>query len=81
MDFGILIPPVADSWKLAKRAEELGFARAWFYDTQMLNAELFVSMTAAALNTNTIRLASVWTNGRKCFMMCDNSTTEDSPAC
>jgi 5,10-methylenetetrahydromethanopterin reductase len=58
MDFGILIPPVADTWKLVKRAEELGFARAWFYDTEMLNSELFVSMAAVALNTSTIRLAT-----------------------
>jgi 5,10-methylenetetrahydromethanopterin reductase len=58
MDFGVSIPPVADSWKVVKRAEELGFARAWFYDTQMLNSELFVSMTAAALNTSRIRLAT-----------------------
>ena len=58
MDFGIAIPPVADSWQLVKRAEELGYVRAWFYDTQMLNSELFVSMTAAALNTSRIRLAT-----------------------
>jgi 5,10-methylenetetrahydromethanopterin reductase len=58
MDFGIFIPPVADSWKLVKRAEELGYTRAWFYDTHLLNSELFVSMTAAAMNTNKIRLAS-----------------------
>jgi 5,10-methylenetetrahydromethanopterin reductase len=58
MDFGILLPPVADSWKLVKRAEELGYRRAWFYDTQMLNSELFVSMTAAAMQTTKIRLAT-----------------------
>lgn len=58
MDFGILIPPVADSWKLVRRAEELGYNRAWFYDTQMLNSELFVSMTAAAIRTSKIRLGT-----------------------
>src|SRR5437773_5808646 len=58
MDFGIFIPPVADSWKLVKRAEELGFQRAWFYDTQMLNSELFAIMGAAAVNTSRIRLAT-----------------------
>src|SRR5487761_898347 len=58
MDFGISLPPVASTWKLVKRAEELGFVRAWFYDTQMPNSELFVSMTAAALNTSRIRLAT-----------------------
>ncbi|MSQ50848.1 MAG: LLM class flavin-dependent oxidoreductase [Betaproteobacteria bacterium] len=58
MDFGIFVPPVADSWKAVKRAEELGYTKAWFYDTQMLNSELFVSMTAAAMNTSKIHLCS-----------------------
>ena len=58
MDYGILVPPVADSWKFVKRAEELGYSRAWFYDTQMLNSELFVSMAAAAMHTSKIRLAT-----------------------
>jgi 5,10-methylenetetrahydromethanopterin reductase len=58
MDFGLFIPPMADTWQLVKRAEELGYSRAWFYDTQLLTAELFVSMTAAAMATSTIRLAT-----------------------
>ena len=36
MQFAIAIPTDANSWRLVRRAEELGFARAWFYDTQML---------------------------------------------
>lgn len=58
MDFGIFIPPLVDSWKTVKRAEELGYSRAWFYDTHLLNSELFVSMAAAAMNTTKIRLAT-----------------------
>lgn len=58
MDFGIALPTAADSWKLAKRAEELGFSHAWFYDTQMLSADCFVAMGAAAVNTNRIRLGT-----------------------
>src|SRR5262245_143943 len=58
MDFGIFLAPAADSWKIVKRAEELGFARAWFYDTQLLNADVFVSMAAAAMRTSAIRLAT-----------------------
>ncbi len=58
MDYGILIPPLADTWKTVKRAEELGYTRAWFFDTQMLNSELFVAMTAAAMATSKIRLAT-----------------------
>ena len=52
MDYGIFLAPFADSWKVVKRAEELGYRRAWFYDTQLLNAELFVSMAAAAMQTS-----------------------------
>src|SRR3977135_2331136 len=56
MEFDIFLAPAADSWKVVKRAEELGFRRAWFYDTQLLNAELFASMAAAAMQTTKIRL-------------------------
>jgi 5,10-methylenetetrahydromethanopterin reductase len=41
-----------------RRAEELGFHRAWFYDTQMLSADPFVAMAAAAMKTTAIRLAT-----------------------
>jgi 5,10-methylenetetrahydromethanopterin reductase len=58
MDIGINIGPFADSWKLVKRAEELGYSRVWFYDTQMLNADVFVAMTAAAMHTSRIRLGT-----------------------
>ena len=58
MDFGIAIPPAADSWKLVKRAEELGFSYAWFYDTQLLCADVFVVMAAAAVQTSRIRLGT-----------------------
>lgn len=58
MDFGITVATAADSWKVVKRAEELGFTYAWFYDTQMLNADPFVAMAAAALHTSTINLGT-----------------------
>ena len=49
MDFGIGIPTASDSWKLAQRAEEAGFTHAWFYDTQMITADCFTAMGAAAM--------------------------------
>jgi len=58
MDCDIFLAPAADSWKVVKRAEELGFHRAWFYDTQLLNAEVFVSMAAAVMQTSKIRLGT-----------------------
>src|ERR1700761_7167963 len=58
MDFGIGIATSSDAWKLAQRAEELGFSHAWFYDTQMITADCFVAMGAAALKTSRIRLGT-----------------------
>jgi 5,10-methylenetetrahydromethanopterin reductase len=58
MDFGIALPTAADSWKYAKAAEGAGFTHAWFYDTQMLSADCFVAMGAAAVNTRRIRLGT-----------------------
>jgi len=58
MDFGIGIATAADSWKVALRAEELGFTHAWFFDTQMITADPFVAMAAAALKTSKIRLGT-----------------------
>jgi 5,10-methylenetetrahydromethanopterin reductase len=47
-----------DSWRWAKRAEELGFHAAWFYDTQLLNPDVFVCMALAAHETSRIRLGT-----------------------
>src|SRR5213078_3035931 len=58
MDFGIGIASASDSWKAAQRAEELGFTHAWFYDTQMITADPFVAMAAAAVKTAKIRLGT-----------------------
>ena len=58
LDFGIQLATSSHSWKVAKRAEELGFTHAWFYDTQLLNADMFVAMGAAAMQTSRIKLGT-----------------------
>src|SRR5215204_5690471 len=58
MEFGVGIPTASDSWKVAQRAEELGFTHAWFFDTQMITADCFVAMAAAAMKTSRIRLGT-----------------------
>ena len=58
MDYGIALATHAESWKHVKRAEELGYASASFFDTQLLNADLFVAMGAAAMATKTIKLTT-----------------------
>src|SRR5262249_51868008 len=58
MEFGIAVATGADSWKVAQRAEELGFTHVWFYDSQMLCADCFVAMGAGAVKTSRIRLGT-----------------------
>lgn len=58
MDFGIAMATSANAWKLVERAESLGFSHAWFYDTQMLSADCFVAMGAAAVKTDRLRLGT-----------------------
>lgn len=58
MDFAIELATAADSWKVAKRAEELGFHSVWFEDSQMVAADPFVAMAAAAMQTTRIRLGT-----------------------
>lgn len=58
MDLSVGLPTKANSWEVAKRAEELGYTHAWFYDTQLLNAEAFVAMGAAAMKTSRIKLCT-----------------------
>ena len=58
MDFSIGLASGPDSWKAAVRAEELGFTHAWFYDSQLLYMDVFVSMALAAERTSRIRLGT-----------------------
>lgn len=56
MEYGIALATHAESWQRVKRAEELGYSVASFFDTQLLNADVFVAMGAAAMMTKSIRL-------------------------
>jgi len=56
MDYGIAGILGADSWKTVQRAERLGFTHAWFYDSPLYAADIFVAMGAAAINTDRICL-------------------------
>ena len=58
MDFGIALATTTESWRSVKRAEALGFSHAWFYDTQLLNPDVFVGMALAARETKRIRLGT-----------------------
>jgi len=58
MDFGIALATTTESWHVVKRAEQLGFSHAWFYDTQLLNPDIFICMAQAAMHTSRIRLGT-----------------------
>lgn len=58
MDFGIALATSTESWRVVQRAEALGFSHAWFYDTQLLNPDLFIGMAMAAMHTKRIRLGT-----------------------
>ena len=58
MDYGIQLASSVHHGAVVKRAEELGFTHAWFNDTQLLDADLFVAMTAAAIQTSKITLCT-----------------------
>jgi 5,10-methylenetetrahydromethanopterin reductase len=58
MDFGIALATTVDSWKVVQQAEALGFTHAWFYDTQLLNPDVFIGMALAARETSRIRLGT-----------------------
>ncbi len=58
MEFGIALASNVDAWKTVKRAEELGFTHAWFYDSQLLAPDIFISMALCAEHTSRIKLAT-----------------------
>ncbi|MFN0096332.1 MAG: LLM class flavin-dependent oxidoreductase [Dehalococcoidia bacterium] len=58
MEFGIALTPSTDSWRVVQRAEEIGFTHAWFYDSQLLYTDVFVSMALAAEHTSRIKLGT-----------------------
>jgi 5,10-methylenetetrahydromethanopterin reductase len=58
MEMSISLPTKARSFEVVKRAEELGYCAAWFYDTQLLNAEMFAAMGASAMVTSKIKLCT-----------------------
>ena len=51
MQFAIAIPTDAIRGGWCGGPRNSGFSRAWFYDTQMLSADPFVAMAAAAMKT------------------------------
>ena len=58
MQYGVAVATTTESWRVAEKAEALGFDFIWFYDTQLLNPDVFVCMAQAAMKTERIHLAT-----------------------
>jgi 5,10-methylenetetrahydromethanopterin reductase len=58
MEFGVAFPARVGDHALVALAEELGFAQAWFYDSQMLYSDVYATMAVAAMRTSRIRLGT-----------------------
>jgi hypothetical protein len=58
MEFGLNFPARIDLWKDLVIAEDLGFTSAWFYDSQMLYSDIYVTMALVAEHTRRIRIGT-----------------------
>ncbi len=58
MELGVCVASKIDDVDYIVRAEELGFASAWFADSQMIWSDPYATMALAADRTSTIRLGT-----------------------
>lgn len=58
MEFGISFPTYVRAWEDVKRAEDYGFAHAWFDDSHMCYSDIFCTMTLAAQHSRHIKLGT-----------------------
>lgn len=58
MEFGISFPTYVQAWEDVRRAEDYGFAHAWFDDSHMCYSDVFCTMTLAAQNSRHIKLGT-----------------------
>ena len=47
-----------DTWKVAERAESLGFNSIWLWDSPLVCGDVFAALASAAVKTSKIRLAT-----------------------
>lgn len=58
MDFGVIFTSRIGDHDLVALAESLGFAQAWFFDSQMIYSDVYATMALAADRTSRIRLGT-----------------------
>lgn len=58
MEFGVSFPTYIHAWEDVKRAEDYGFAHAWFDDSHMCYSDVFCTMALAAQHSRHIKLGT-----------------------
>jgi alkanesulfonate monooxygenase SsuD/methylene tetrahydromethanopterin reductase-like flavin-dependent oxidoreductase (luciferase family) len=58
MEFGVVFASRIGDHDLVQLAESLGFAQAWFFDSQMIYSDVYATMALAADRTRRIRLGT-----------------------
>jgi alkanesulfonate monooxygenase SsuD/methylene tetrahydromethanopterin reductase-like flavin-dependent oxidoreductase (luciferase family) len=58
VEFGVAFTSRVGDHDLVALAESLGYAQAWFFDSQMLYSDVYATMAVAARETRRIRLAT-----------------------
>src|SRR5216684_215916 len=58
MKFSITVATKIADWQLIKYAEDLGYARAWIPDSQMIWSDCYATLALAAHNTSRIKLGT-----------------------
>lgn len=58
MKFAIMFDTHIDKWDLVRYAEELGYDRAFFPDSEMIWSDCYATMALAAVNTKRIKLGT-----------------------
>ncbi len=58
MEFGVTFTSRIGDYDLVALAESLGYAQAWFFDSQMIYSDVYATMAVAAQATRRIKLAT-----------------------
>jgi len=58
MQFGVLLPPKMNEWKVLVEAETLGFDSLWIPDSQMIWSDCYAALALAAEHTSRIRMGT-----------------------
>ena len=58
MEFGVLLPPKMDEWRVLLETEALGYDSLWIPDSQMIWSDCYAALALVAENTQRIRIGT-----------------------